>query len=86
MEPPTPSPGRRGPEPAPAPRHNDRGVPSEPEQLTCPKCGAPMRTHKRNGITIEQCTRCHGIFLDAGELEQLLVAETSFLPTDPPPR
>ena len=45
-----------------------------------------MRTHKRNAVTIEQCTRCHGIFLDAGELEQLLVAETSFLPTDPPPR
>ena len=25
-----------------------------------------MRTHKRNGVTIEQCTKCHGIFLDRG--------------------
>jgi uncharacterized protein len=38
-----------------------------------------MRTHKRNGVTIEQCTKCHGIFLDRGELEQLIGAESSFL-------
>jgi Zn-finger nucleic acid-binding protein len=47
--------------------------------MTCPKCGAPMRQHKRNGVTIEQCTECHGIFLDRGELEQLIGAEASFL-------
>lgn len=38
-----------------------------------------MRTHKRNGVTIEQCRKCHGIFLDRGELEQLIGAESSFL-------
>lgn len=38
-----------------------------------------MRTHKRNGVTIEQCTKCHGIFLDRGELEQLIGVESSFL-------
>lgn len=38
-----------------------------------------MRTHRRNGVTIEQCTKCHGIFLDRGELEQLLGRESSFL-------
>jgi hypothetical protein len=47
--------------------------------MTCPKCQAPMRTHTRNGVTIEQCTKCHGIFLDRGELEQLIGAESSFL-------
>ena len=41
-----------------------------------------MRTHKRNGVTIEQCTNCHGIFLDRGELEQLIGAESSFLGRD----
>jgi uncharacterized protein len=51
-------------------------------QLTCPKCQAPMRTHKRNGVAIEQCTKCHGIFLDRGELEQLIGAESSFLGRD----
>jgi hypothetical protein len=36
-----------------------------------------MRTHERNGVTIEQCRKCHGIFLDAGEFEQLLGREMS---------
>ena len=38
-----------------------------------------MRTRTRNGVAIEQCTKCHGIFLDRGELEQLIGVETSFL-------
>jgi len=41
-----------------------------------------MRTHRRNGVTIEQCTKCHGMFLDAGEFEQLMGAESSFLGGD----
>lgn len=48
-------------------------------ELTCPKCQGPMRSDKRNGVTIEQCTKCHGIFLDRGELEQLIGVESSFL-------
>jgi Zn-finger nucleic acid-binding protein len=34
-----------------------------------------MRTYERNGILIDQCEDCRGIFLDRGELEQLLDAE-----------
>jgi uncharacterized protein len=52
--------------------------------MTCPKCQAPMRTHRRNGVVIEQCTKCHGIFLDRGEFEQLLGRELSALGHDPP--
>jgi Zn-finger nucleic acid-binding protein len=47
--------------------------------MTCPKCGGEMRTTGRNGVTIEQCRKCHGIFLDRGEFEQLLSRETSYL-------
>ncbi len=49
------------------------------KKLVCPKCTSPMRTYARNGITIDQCTACHGIFLDRGELEQLISAESSYL-------
>lgn len=52
--------------------------------ITCPKCEAAMRTRRRNGVTIEQCVECHGIFLDRGELERLIGAEASFLSADPP--
>ena len=43
--------------------------------LTCPKCRGEMRTYERNGVLIDQCEECRGIFLDRGELEQLLDAE-----------
>jgi Zn-finger nucleic acid-binding protein len=47
--------------------------------LTCPKGGGEMHKVARNGVTIEQCRKCHGIFLDRGEFEQLLSRETSYL-------
>ena len=43
------------------------------------KCGGAVRTYERNGITIDQCTVCHGIFLDRGELERLISAESAYL-------
>ena len=45
--------------------------------LTCPKCGGAMRSYERNGVTVDQCTECRGIFLDRGELERLVDAENS---------
>ncbi len=54
--------------------------------MRCPKCGGEMRRSTRNGITIDQCRKCHGIFLDRGELEQLLGRESSFLGREGEPR
>ena len=47
-------------------------------ELTCPKCHGTMRTYERNGVHVDQCTECRGIFLDRGELERLVDAETAF--------
>lgn len=46
--------------------------------LVCPKCTAEMRSHERNGVVVDMCTSCKGIFLDRGELERLIDAEGSF--------
>lgn len=46
--------------------------------LLCPKCQAPMRLMDRNGVTLERCTECGGIFLDRGELERLMRAEGEY--------
>jgi Zn-finger nucleic acid-binding protein len=43
--------------------------------LICPKCRGKMRTYERNGVLVDQCEECRGIFLDRGELEQLLDAQ-----------
>lgn len=45
------------------------------QTLTCPKCRGAMHSYERNGIHIEQCSDCRGLFLDRGELEHLLAAE-----------
>lgn len=44
-----------------------------------------MRTYERNGIHLEQCDTCRGIFLDLGELEALTEMENRFMQTAPPP-
>lgn len=61
-----------------------------PGTLTCPKCGGVMRTYDRNGIHLEQCQTCRGIFLDFGELEHLTQLEARMTappqPAAPKPR
>lgn len=47
-------------------------------ELVCPKCQGAMRTYERNRVNIDQCVDCRGIFLDRGELEQLLDAEAMY--------
>jgi uncharacterized protein len=45
--------------------------------MNCPKCNGAMRSFERNGVTVEQCADCRGIFLDRGELDHLIDAEKS---------
>jgi Zn-finger nucleic acid-binding protein len=47
-------------------------------QLTCPKCQGAMRQYERSGVHVDQCSECRGIFLDRGELERLIDAESAF--------
>ncbi|EFF90070.1 conserved hypothetical protein [Streptomyces sp. e14] len=44
-----------------------------------------MHTYNRNGVQIEQCSGCRGIFLDYGELEALTRLEAQWTQPAPPP-
>lgn len=44
-----------------------------------------MHTVDRQGIHIDQCHGCRGIFLDRGELESILRAERRYADAAPPP-
>lgn len=52
--------------------------------MQCPKCRGNMRTYERNGVHIEQCDNCRGIFLDYGELETLTRMESQYHAAPPP--
>jgi uncharacterized protein len=40
--------------------------------LTCPNDNAPMQPIRREGVEIDVCSQCRGVWLDRGELEKLL--------------
>ena len=45
-----------------------------------------MRTYERNGVHVDQCSECRGLFLDRGELERLTEAEHAYHREPPAPR
>ena len=40
--------------------------------LSCPDCGNTLTVERYSGVEIEDCGKCGGIWLDAGELKRLL--------------
>jgi len=40
--------------------------------MECPSCKIPMEVRDRHGIEIDVCPVCRGIWLDKGELDQVL--------------
>ncbi len=42
--------------------------------IACPKCDVPMRHVHAGDVTIDQCPRCGGFWLDALELDRLVSA------------
>ena len=40
--------------------------------MCCPKCGHAMVEVELEGIKVDKCTTCKGIYFDDGELEQIL--------------
>ena len=47
--------------------------------MHCPKCGQHLIEIDYKGIAIDKCSHCDGVWLDAGELEQVSQLEKSKL-------
>lgn len=40
--------------------------------MNCPKCYEPLRIAERQGVEIDYCPECRGVWLDRGELDKIL--------------
>lgn len=52
----------------------------ETTSMLCPLCNVALKMSARQGIEIDYCPKCRGVWLDRGELDKILersVSETS---------
>lgn len=40
--------------------------------MNCPICDIPLKMTDRQGIEIDYCPRCRGVWLDRGELDKII--------------
>lgn len=40
--------------------------------MKCPKCGADLKEEMHDQAKVDKCPECHGMWLDAGELDLML--------------
>src|SRR5215207_18496 len=45
--------------------------------MQCPRCDGQLKESAVEGVTIDTCEKCGGVWLDSGELEQLTRKESS---------
>lgn len=56
--------------------------------MNCPRCeNSTLDERDRDGVTIDVCRTCRGVWLDRGELEKLIARTTAeFAEYEPRPR
>src|SRR4029079_2819029 len=53
--------------------------PRMPANGPCPSWGGHLAPVERSGVRIDACRQCRGVFLDRGELDQILERERSYV-------
>ncbi|RJQ15639.1 hypothetical protein C4573_05775 [Candidatus Woesearchaeota archaeon] len=43
--------------------------------IDCPKCKTKMKKLKKNGVVLDICSKCRGMWVDAHEIQKLLKVE-----------
>lgn len=61
--------------------------------MNCPSCNIPLVMSERQGIEIDYCPQCRGIWLDRGELDKIIEKAAAIenqsatnQPPQPPPQ
>ena len=53
---------------------------NSPQGMTCPNDGASLVMSERQGIEIDYCPTCRGVWLDRGELDKIIERSTAEAP------
>jgi Zn-finger nucleic acid-binding protein len=53
--------------------------------MNCPICNIPLTMTERQGVEIDFCSKCRGVWLDRGELDKIIERSTSEMPSRPYP-
>lgn len=40
--------------------------------MTCPRCSVKLNLTQRQGVEIDACPECRGVWLDRGELDKII--------------
>ena len=51
--------------------------------MNCPICNIPLTMAERQGVEIDYCQKCRGIWLDRGELDTIIERSTQKIPSQP---
>ena len=49
--------------------------------MNCPICNIPLNITERQGVEIDFCSKCRGVWLDRGELDKIIERSTSEMPS-----
>ncbi len=58
-------------------REDERRRLRELHFMKCPKCGHDLVEEDLEGVRVDRCNFCEGVYFDAGELEQVLLKKES---------
>lgn len=53
--------------------------------MNCPKCNVPLSMADRQGVEIDFCPQCRGVWLDRGELDKIIERSGFSAPAATPP-
>ncbi|HEY8597312.1 MAG TPA: zf-TFIIB domain-containing protein [Thermomicrobiales bacterium] len=45
--------------------------------MNCPACNVPLSMSDRQGVEIDYCPRCRGVWLDRGEIDKIVEREVA---------
>jgi Zn-finger nucleic acid-binding protein len=52
--------------------------------MPCPVCKVPLVMSDRQGVEIDYCPQCRGVWLDRGELDKIIERNAAAAPAPPP--